>query len=54
MLAERGVNVDQMTSYCWVQRYALEIEKRLHWSWCNPTDLSSWHMDETYVKVNGR
>ncbi|WP_372557207.1 DDE-type integrase/transposase/recombinase, partial [Acinetobacter pittii] len=30
------------------------IEKRLRWYWRNPTDLSSWHIDETYVKVNGR
>src|SRR5690606_37560772 len=37
-----------------VQRYAPEIEKRLRWYWRNPTDLSSWHIDETYVKVNGR
>ncbi|OUK53020.1 hypothetical protein BZL31_07090 [Escherichia coli] len=54
MLAERGVNVDHTTIYRWVQRYAPEIEKRLRWYWRNPTDLSSWHMDETYVKVNGR
>lgn len=54
MLAERGVNVDHTTIYRWVQRYAPEIEKRLRWYWRNPTDLSSWHIDETYVKVNGR
>ncbi|MGT5635668.1 IS6 family transposase, partial [Escherichia coli] len=52
MLAERGVNVDHTTIYRWVQRYAPEIEKRLRWYWRNPTDLSSWHIDETYVKVN--
>ncbi|MGK2549011.1 DDE-type integrase/transposase/recombinase, partial [Escherichia coli] len=22
--------------------------------WRNPSDLCPWHMDETYVKVNGR
>ena len=54
MLVERGVNVDQTTIYRGVQRYAPEIEKRLCWYWRNPTDLSSWHIDETYVKVNGR
>ncbi len=53
MLAERGVNVDHTNIYCWVQRYVPEIEKRLRWNWRNPTDLSSWHIDETYVKVNG-
>ena len=33
------------------QRYAPEMEKRLRWYWRNPTDLHSWHMDETYIKV---
>ncbi|SQV53681.1 transposase [Escherichia coli] len=37
-----------------VQRYAPEMEKRLRWYWRNPSDLCPWHMDETYVKVNGR
>ena len=54
MLAERGVNVDHTTIYRWVQRYAPEMEKRLRWYWRNPTDLHSWHMDETYIKVKGR
>ena len=54
MLAECGVNVDHTTIYRWVQRYAPEIEKRLRWYWRNPTDLSPWHIDETYVKVNSR
>jgi IS6 family transposase len=35
-------------------RYAPEMEKRLRWYWRNPSDLCPWHMDETYVKVNGR
>ena len=26
----------------------------MRWYWRNPTDLSSWYIDETYVKVNGR
>ncbi|MFV7813594.1 IS6 family transposase [Klebsiella pneumoniae] len=55
MLAERGVNVDHSTIYRWVQRYAPEMEKRLRWYWRNPSCcLCPWHMDETYVKVNGR
>ena len=54
MLAERGVNVDHSTIYRWVQRYAPEMEKQLRWYWRNPSDLCPWHMDETYVKVNGR
>lgn len=52
MLAERGVNVDHTKIYRWVQRYAPEIEKRLRGFWHNPKELSSWHIDETYVKVN--
>ncbi|MCS7434388.1 DDE-type integrase/transposase/recombinase, partial [Escherichia coli] len=26
----------------------------VRWYWRNPSDLCPWHMDETYVKVNGR
>ncbi len=32
----------------------LKWKKRLRWYWRNPSDLCPWHMDETYVKVNGR
>ena len=54
MLAERGVNLDHTTIYRGVQRYAPEIEKRLRWYWCNPSDLNNWHLVETYIKVNGK
>ncbi|HGM6748227.1 IS6 family transposase [Serratia ureilytica] len=54
MLAERSENVDHTTIYRWVQRYASEMEKRLRWYWRTPTDLNPWHIDETYVKANGR
>lgn len=54
MLAERGVHVDHTTLYRWVQRYAPEMGKRLRWYWRNPSDLCPWHIDETYIKVNGR
>jgi len=30
------------------------MEKRLRWYWRNPSELCPWHIDETYVKVNGR
>ncbi len=30
------------------------MERRLRWYWRNPSDLCPWHIDETYVKVNGR
>jgi transposase-like protein len=29
MMQERDVNVDPSTLFCWVQRYAPEIEKRV-------------------------
>ncbi len=55
MLAERGVSVDHTTLYRWVQRYAPEMEKRLRGYWRNnPSELSQWPIDETYVKVNDR
>jgi IS6 family transposase len=53
VLAERGVKVDHSTIYCWVQRYAPEMEKRLRWYWRNSCDHCPWHIDETYVEVNG-
>src|SRR3954465_9806431 len=30
MLADRGVTVDHTTMYRWVQRFAPELEKRMH------------------------
>jgi IS6 family transposase len=49
MMRKRGVHVDHTTIYRWVQRYALELEKR-----CKPhlkATTDSWWVDETYVKV---
>lgn len=54
MLAERGVNIEHTTIYRRVQRYAPEMEKRLRWYWRNPSGFCSWHIDETYIKVNIR
>jgi transposase-like protein len=54
MLVERFFSIDHTTIYRWVQRFAPEMEKRLRWYWRNPSDLCPWHIDETYVKVNGR
>ena len=45
MLGERGVAVDHTTIYRWVQRYALELEKR---TVCYRSRISlSWRVDET-------
>ena len=55
MLVERGVNVDHSTIYRWVQRYAPEMENGCAGTFgVTLPDLCPWHMDETYVKVNGR
>ena len=52
MLADRGVEVDHTTMYRWVQRFAPELEKRLrrHLRPCR----GPWHVDETYVRVDGK
>ena len=49
MMRERGLPVDHVTIFRWVQRYAPEINKRMR------THLkmsgTSYRLDETYVKV---
>ena len=51
-MGEPGVLADHSTIYCWVQRYAPEMDKRLRWQWRTPCS-TSWRVDETYVKVRG-
>src|SRR3954447_11198136 len=51
LLAERGVEVDHVTLYRWVQRFTpLFIEAAVP---CRHTAGSRWFVDETYVKVGG-
>ena len=52
MLADRGVAVDHVSLYRWVRRFAPELEKRTrrHLRPCR----GPWHVDETYVRVDGR
>ena len=52
MLQDRGVEIAHTTLFCWIQAYALEIEKRTrpHLRKSN----GSWRVDETYVRVKGR
>jgi len=53
LMAERGIEVDAATIYRWVQKFGPEIRKRAygrHRSWRG----LQWHVDETYVRVNGR
>lgn len=50
-LAERGIDVDHVTLFRWVQRFSPELieaaRPRRH------AVGSRWFVDETYVKVNG-
>ncbi|MBA2532888.1 MAG: IS6 family transposase [Nocardioidaceae bacterium] len=52
LLAERGVDVDQVTIYRWVQRFTPEFMEAARPRRHVPGDR--WFVDETYVKVNGR
>jgi IS6 family transposase len=52
LLAERGIAVDHVTLWRWVQRYALELEKRLRKRLKATND--SWRVDETYVRIKGQ
>src|SRR3954454_15813382 len=52
LLAERGVAVDHVTLWRWVQRYVPGFEKR--WSrYARPVG-DSWRVDETYLKTKGQ
>jgi transposase, IS6 family len=52
LLAERGIDVGAATLFRWVQKFGPEIARRSykHRSWRG----LGWHVDETYVRVNGR
>jgi transposase, IS6 family len=52
MLADRGVQVDHVSLYRWVPRFAPELEKRVrrHLRPCR----GPWHVDEAYVRVDGQ
>ena len=52
LLQERGISVDHVTLWRWVQRYAPELEKRLRKRLKTTND--SWRVDETYVRVKGQ
>jgi transposase-like protein len=51
LLAERGVEVDHVTVYRWVQRFAPLFADAARFARYSPGDR--WFVDETYVKVNG-
>src|SRR5579862_7047661 len=52
MMAERGLSVDHTTVWRWSQKYGPIIHQRLKGKLRYTT--TTWHMDETYVRVAGR
>ncbi len=52
LLAERDLHADHVTVWRWVQRYAPEMERRLH-SRLRATN-DNWRVDETYIRVKGK
>src|SRR6059036_1241468 len=51
LLAKRGVEVDQVTVFRWVQRFTRLLADAARFCRHSPGD--GWFVDETYVKVNG-
>ena len=51
LLVERGVEVDHVTVYRWVQRFSPLLAETARFCRHSPGDR--WFVDETYVKVNG-
>ena len=52
LLAERGIEVDHVSVYRWVQRFTLLLIDAARP--CRHTCGDRWFVDETYVKVAGR
>jgi transposase-like protein len=51
LLVERSVQVDHVTIYRWVRRFTPLLADAARFCRHSPGDR--WHVDETYVKVNG-
>ena len=51
MMAERGLAVDHVTIWRWVQRYAPILTQRVRRERRHPN--RSWRVDETYVRLAG-
>jgi transposase-like protein len=51
IMAERGLSIDHVTIWRWVQRYAPVLNQRIRRELRRPN--RSWRVDETYVKVAG-
>jgi transposase-like protein len=52
LLTERGVQVDHVTAYRWVQRFTPLLAEAARP--CRPRAGDRWFVDETYVRVGGR
>ena len=52
MMAERGISLAHTTIMRWIARYVPEFEKRWNRFACRVG--TSWRVDETYVKSNGK
>ena len=52
LLAERGIEVDHVTIYRWVQRFTPLLAEAARP--CRHTVGDRWYVDETYIKVAGR
>jgi IS6 family transposase len=52
LLAERGIRVDHVTVYRWVQRFTPEFIEAARP--CRRLPGDRWFVDETYIKVAGR
>ena len=51
LLAERGVTIDHVTVYRWVQRFTCEFISAARP--CRHAPGDRWFVDETYLKVAG-
>jgi transposase, IS6 family len=52
LLAERGITVDHVTIYRWVQRFTPEFVEAARA--CRHVPGDRWFADETYLKIAGR
>jgi transposase, IS6 family len=52
LLAERGITVDRVTVYRWVQRFTPEFIEAARF--CRHAPSDRWFADETYIKTAGR
>ncbi|GIH21156.1 hypothetical protein Raf01_93280 [Rugosimonospora africana] len=51
LLVERRVEADHISVYRWVRRFTLLLADAARF--CRHTPGDRWHVDETYVKVDG-